>query len=418
MNPPPAAASSFRSALIAAAADRPGDDPIFALNAEALRRRKAGEAILNATLGALMEDDGRLAVMPVVREALAAVDPLRAAAYAPIAGEPAFLEAAVRDVFGEGPRARRAVAAATPGGTGALHHAIVNFVEPGQALLTTDYHWGPYETLAAHTGRRIETFPMFDRAGGFDLDGFARALREQVARQGRALVLLNTPCHNPTGYSLDRGEREDLAAIVREVSARGTVALLIDLAYAHFGAGSAQEQLEAFDDLGEGGLLLVAWTVSKAFAQYGARIGALLAAHDSEDERRRIANALSFSCRGTWSNCNHLGMLAITDLLGDPRKRARCEAERGRLIELLAQRVRAFNEHAGRAGLPYPRYEGGFFVTVFTADSATCARRMRDLGVYVVPMRGAVRVALCSTPAAEVPRLVEALQQGLAAAGG
>jgi hypothetical protein len=43
---------------------------------------------------------------------------------------------------------------------------------------------------------------------------------------------------------------------------------------------------------------------------------------------------------------------------------------------------------------------------------------MRDLGVYVVPMRGAVRVALCSTPAAEVPRLVDALQQGLAAAGG
>jgi len=418
MNPPPAAASSSRSSLIAAAADRPADDPIFALNAEAVRRRKAGESILNATLGALMEDDGRLAVMPVVREALAAVDPLRAAAYAPISGEPAFLEAALRDVFGNKPRARHTTTAATPDGTNALHHAIVNFVEPGQALLTTDYHWGPYETLATHTGRRVETFPMFDRAGAFDLDAFERALRDQVARQGRSLVLLNTPCNNPTGYSLDRGEREGLAAIVREVSSRGTVALLIDLAYAHFGGGVASAQLDAFDDLGEGGVLLVAWTVSKAFAQYGARIGALLAAHDSEDERRRIANALSFSCRGTWSNCNHLGMLAITELLSDPRKRVRCEAERGRLIELLAQRVRAFNEHAGRAGLRYPRYEGGFFVTVFTADSAACARRMRELGVYVVPVRGAVRVALCSTPAAEVPRLVEALQQGLAAAGG
>lgn len=418
MNPPPSAALSVRSALIAAAADRPGDDPIFALHSEAMRRRKAGESILNATLGALMEDDGRLAVMPVVREALEAVDPLRAAAYAPISGEPAFLEAVVRDVFGEGPRARRAVAAATPGGTGALHHAIVNFIEPGQALLTTDYHWGPYETLATHTGRRVETFAMFDRAGAFDVAAFERGLRDLVARQGRALVLLNTPCHNPTGYSIDRGEREALAAVVREVSARGTVALLLDLAYAHFGRGPASEHLDAFEDLGEGGVLLVAWTVSKAFAQYGARIGALLACHDSEDERRRIENALSFSCRGTWSNCNHLGMLAITDLLSDPQKRARCEVERARLIALLAERVRAFNEHAGRAGLRYPRYEGGFFVTVFTSDSATCARRMRELGVYVVPVRGAVRVALCSTGAAEVPRLVEALLAGLAAAGG
>jgi hypothetical protein len=41
---------------------------------------------------------------------------------------------------------------------------------------------------------------------------------------------------------------------------------------------------------------------------------------------------------------------------------------------------------------------------------------MRELGVYVVPLNGAVRVALCSTPAAEVPRLIEALAVGLSAA--
>lgn len=418
MNPPPSASLSPRSVLIAAAADRPGDDPIFALNAEAVRRRKAGESILNATLGALMEDDGSLAVMPVVREALDAVDPVRASAYAPIAGEPAFLKAVVHDVFGGDARAAQAVAVATPGGTGALHHAIVNFLEPGQALLTTSYFWGPYETLATHTGRRVETFAMFDAAGGFDVDAFERALRDLVARQGRALILLNTPCHNPTGYSLDRGEREAVARVVREVAAHAPVALLVDLAYAHFGLHAAAEELEAFEDLGEGGLLLVAWTVSKAFAQYGARIGALVARHPDADERRRISNALSFSCRGTWSNCNHLGMLAITDLLSDERKRARSESERARLIALLAERVRAFNTHAARAGLRYPRYEGGFFVTVFTPDSAVTARRMRELGVYVVPVKGAVRAALCSTPAADVPRLVEALAEGLRAAGG
>ena len=194
--------------------------------------------------------------------------------------------------------------------------------------------------------------------------------------------------------------------------------LLIDLAYAHFGLGSAADELEAFDDLGEGGVLLVAWTVSKAFAQYGARIGALVATHRDPDERRRMASALSFSCRGTWSNCNHLGMLAITELLSDPVKRARSESERARLIELLSSRVRTFNEHAARAALSYPRYEGGFFVTVFTSDSAGCARRMRELGVYVVPVRGAVRVALCATPAAEIPRLVEALVEGRRAVEG
>jgi hypothetical protein len=41
---------------------------------------------------------------------------------------------------------------------------------------------------------------------------------------------------------------------------------------------------------------------------------------------------------------------------------------------------------------------------------------MRELGVFVVPIPGAVRVALCSTPARDVPRLVQALAEGLRAA--
>ncbi len=47
-------------------ASRPSDDPIFALNAEARARAKAGESIVNATVGAMLDDEGRLAVLPSV----------------------------------------------------------------------------------------------------------------------------------------------------------------------------------------------------------------------------------------------------------------------------------------------------------------------------------------------------------------
>ncbi len=47
---------------------RVGDDPIFALNGEAARRARAGEAILNSTLGTLLADDLSLAVIPAVAE--------------------------------------------------------------------------------------------------------------------------------------------------------------------------------------------------------------------------------------------------------------------------------------------------------------------------------------------------------------
>jgi aromatic-amino-acid transaminase len=163
--------------------------------------------------------------------------------------------------------------------------------------------------------------------------------------------------------------------------------------------------------------VLVAWSASKSFAQYGSRVGALIAVSSDAGERERIKAALSFSCRGTWSNCNHLGILGITELLVDPELKASADAQRAKLKTLLDERVAVFNEEAQRFGLRFPRYEGGFFVAVFTPDADVTAAAAREQGVFVVPMKGAVRVALCSTPKEDVPRLVEALAHGVEAAG-
>ncbi len=402
------------NALIPAAVGRSGDDPIFALNAEATARAQKGESILNATLGALTEDDGTLAILPSVLDAIARVPPKRAAAYAPILGDAGFLRAVIGDLFGDGPLAGQAVAAATPGGTGAIHHAIVNFLEPGQSVLTANYYWGPYQTIATHTGRGIETFPTFDARGRFDLDAFERGLAQQLARQGRALALLNFPCNNPTGYSLDADEWAGVAEIVRRAGERGPVAFLLDDAYARFGTAASQGWVEHAERMTDSAVVLVAWTASKSFAQYGARVGALVALHSDARQREAIRAALGFSCRGTWSNCNHLGQLAITALLVDRELRARADAEREVLLQLLRGRVDAFHCEAAKASLRFPRYEGGFFVSVFAPDAERTARTMRADGVYVVPLQGAVRVALCSTPARDVPRLVQALARGVA----
>jgi aromatic-amino-acid transaminase len=316
------------------------------------------------------------------------------------------------------------VAAATPGGTGALHHAIVNFLEPGQSLLTTSYYWGPYKTIATHTGRAVATFETFDASGRFHAAAFEDALDRQIAQQGRALVLLNFPCHNPTGYSLDEAEWSAVADVVRAAGEKGPVAFLLDHAYARFGRSGSRADPDASQAWIRHGArildtatLLVAWTASKSFAQYGARVGALVAVHPEARTRESIRAALGFSCRGTWSNCNHLGQLAVRSLLVEPELRARVERDRAELTRILGERVDAFLREAGALELKHPRYEGGFFVSVFTPDAEATARAMREEGVYVVPMKGAVRVALCSTPAREVPRLCNALAAGVARAG-
>jgi aromatic-amino-acid transaminase len=401
------------SSIVPDARGRAGNDPIFALNAEAARRAAGGESILNATMGALITDEGKLAVMPTVLETLSRVPGSRAAGYPPIAGTPDYRAAVTRDLFGEGPLAKQAVTVATPGGTGAVYEAVVNFLEPGQKVLTASYYWGPYVEIARHSGRGLDTFSMFGPDGAFDVEALARELDRHASTQGRALVIFNFPCHNPTGYTLSDAEWRSVAEVVARVGERVPVTVLIDAAYMRFGGDAATSWVSALPAILESATVLVAWTASKSFTQYGARVGALVALHRDPTELDQIANALGYSCRATWSNCNHMGQLAISQILTDPELTARCDAERAELIGLLQERIDTFNELAGAAGLSTPRYDSGFFVAVFTSDEQATAAKMRELGVYVTPIPGAVRVALCSTPASTIPRLVEALGVGV-----
>lgn len=403
--------------LIEAARGRPGDDPIFTINAAANERKARGEEVINASLGALMGDDGKLLVMPTVFEAFRSVPAERAAAYAPIAGDAPYLKAVIDDALGGTALAAGALAVATPGGTGALLNAVMNFTEPGQSLYTSSYFWSPYATIAKNNQRGVATFPMFDDAGGFNVAGYEDGLVSLIERQGRALVILNFPCHNPTGYSLNAEEWKAVADATARAAAKGPVALLLDLAYAHFGAGGADRSwADAVAPIADKVTILAAWTASKSFAQYGARVGALIASVPDEAARTDVANAFSYTCRASWSNCNHLGLLAVAHILGDETLSARVEGERAGLVDLLSDRVVEFNREAGAAGLRYPRYEGGFFVSVFTPDARHTAKVAAENGVYVVPMDGAVRLALCSVAKADIPRLVLEVARGVRAA--
>ncbi len=401
------------SALTSASQAREGNDPIFRLNSEAKARAAAGESILDATMGALMDDEGQIAVMPSVAEAIARVPTGKAAGYSPISGSPPFLDAVRRDLLGNSDLFPKSVAVTTPGGSGAIYQAIKNFVEPGHQALTTDYYWGPYPVIAQHLERDVSTFGMFSPDLSFDLEAMKQGIRQHIDTQGRLLLILNFPCHNPTGYSLDVGEWMSIAEVVRAAGEEAPVAVLLDLAYHRFGGESADLWIDAVPTMLETTTVLLAWTASKSFCQYGARIGSLVALHPDQEERNKLANALGFTCRATWSNSNHLGQLAVTDLLVDPELSKRADTDRAGLVELLRTRVEAFNSAASTAGLHVPRYDGGFFVVVFTPDGEKTAAVMRDMGVYVIPLKGAVRVALCATPEAEIPRLVEALRAGI-----
>lgn len=79
----------------------PTEDKVFALSgrAKAAIAKKGKDAVINATVGALLDDNGDLVVMSSVVDAIKTLDPVDYAEYAPITGTPAFKDAVKKSSF-------------------------------------------------------------------------------------------------------------------------------------------------------------------------------------------------------------------------------------------------------------------------------------------------------------------------------
>jgi len=121
--------------------------------------------------------------------------------YTGLAGEPAFHAAMVNLILGPG-FAERAAAAATPGGTGALHQALelVKMASPKATVWVSNPTWPNHTSIIRYLGLNIAEYRYFDAAsGGIDEEGLLADLAK-VAKGD--VVLLHGCCTTPPARTL------------------------------------------------------------------------------------------------------------------------------------------------------------------------------------------------------------------------
>ena len=139
-------------------------DAIFGASAAAAEAvtLHGSKNVINATIGAYIDEAGQLACIPVVEQVFRSLDMKDVIQYAPIAGIPGYLDAVIDLTFGDYKPDGYVNAVATVGGAGAIHHAIVNYAEINDQVLTSDWYWGTYSMLCREAGCRLTTFSLFD----------------------------------------------------------------------------------------------------------------------------------------------------------------------------------------------------------------------------------------------------------------
>ena len=379
----------------------PREDRIFGISnrAKAAIAEKGKDAVVNATIGTLLDDEGELVVLESVDRVFRQLKPEDYAAYAPIGGIPSFRDVIQKAAFGEQVPEGFIEAVATPGGTGSLRNVISNYSSGGDRVLTSDWHWAPYNTIAGEIGRSIDTFEFFDDKGGFNSASFADKVGQLLAKQESLVIILNTPAHNPTGYSLTLGDWDRVIDILTDAAVCGkAIALVVDAAYIDF-AGDEDEYrlfLPKLSRLPENVISIVAYSLSKTYTLYGARCGAMICVAKTEEIAGEFKRVCEYSSRGSWSNSARIAQVILSRIYEDPELLKRVTEERKKYRDMLLARGRAFSEAAEEAGLKIVPFDAGFFASVPCDDPDALSRELEKEDIFLVPLKMGIRVSVAS----------------------
>ena len=375
------------------------------------------EKVTNATIGVVLDDNGKLSVMPTVEKVFKSMQMQDFTAYAPISGMVDYTESVREIIFADKPSENYFGAVATSGGTGAIHHAVANYAERGEKVLTSDWCWGTYKVICDETGKFLDTFKLFnDSLTGFNIESFSDKVGEILSAQKSLLIILNTPAHNPTGYALSSDEWDKVLEILKTHANRGKkISLLVDVAYIEF-SGDKQNSwafVDKFKNLPENLFIMLSFSMSKSYTLYGQRTGALAAISSSSEIISEFKETCKFSCRACWSNINHGAQVLLSKIHHDKNLRSELEQDQKNLREMVNRRADIFVEEAQACGLKIVPYKGGFFIAVPAENpSAVCNELHKNL-IFAVPLKLGVRVAACSVPLEKMHGIAEKIKFAL-----
>ena len=414
--------------LNAAGIAKQGSDTIFSWWARYQSAKAEGRDAVNGTIGALLEDDGNLAINKAVDAAVRVAPEVEIAAYAPLAGLPAFLDLSktlalgdARSIFEES--GFHLASTATPGGSGALYLAANNLLERGQTALLRDRHWGPYKGFLENNGIDFVTWPLLPPNGHavhpyFAADEFEDQLDQLCSKQDKIMVWLNDPAHNPTGLSLGvEGRAACLSSFVTSALNNAEIGhtLLIDSAYSlyaeepHAWADTILDALNSGMPWPENLLICIAISLSKSHTIYGLRTGALVSIHPEKEVIDRISTVMSVTGRQTWSAAPRVAQYCVSEMHSTEEGGIAWGEERDRLKKLLDDRRNNLKVECKKLNVDLNPTMDGFFAWIEADDPMTIAESCAEMDVYLVPLTGGVRIGLCALSSKDMTKVAEAL---------
>lgn len=323
--------------------------------------------ITDSRVGAILDDEGELVTIPTVAESFRTCD--LSFAYPPIEGFKTFRERVTSWVLGPDLKVAKEnhnlMTFSTVGGTTALWLAFRFAQIYGLEVLIPDLGRPCYTDLCNGAAAYFRKYAVLDRENRFNLEAISDIIQEDKNKFKGFLLLINDPCQNPTGHSLDEEESKALFELISRTNRLGAtrVALLWDTCYLSF-TQKRPAWLSLAAQANEAFTSLIAFSCSKNFAVYGMRVGLLLGILPKGDETLQdvLLNIFAKTVKQSYVVPDGLGMSALSYMLATERAK-KIRTELTPVVKILVERGARMMAALDEQQIDYIPYQEGFYLT-------------------------------------------------------
>ena len=324
--------------------------PDTILGIMAMFRADPAPVKVDLSAGVFQDETGHTPVLECVRRAERRIIKAQdTKSYVAIAGNPGFIEAMEKLVFGvDHPalEAGRMASVQTPGGSGALSVLghLISRARPTATVWLSQPSWPNHLPLLRLAGLTLAHYPYYDfERRRVDFDGMV----ETFATLGPDdVVLLHGCCHNPCGADLSHEQWDALADLF---ATRGIVPF-VDLAYQGLAKSLEQDAYGARVMAERTGELLLAASCSKNLGLYRERVGLASTVSRTADGAAVTRTNLAQMGRGTYSMPPDHGAAIVSCILHDGELTALWLDELGGMRDRLDDLRRTFADKLAERG--------------------------------------------------------------------
>ena len=376
---------------------------ILKISKDAQEAAKIYDDVINASIGMFYDENKNIGGMPTVSKAIRNLTDEEILPYPAVDGGSLFKNNLYSWVFGQYESEIRSKlfvgACATPGGSGAIASTFALLAKPGESVLVSDIRW-QYERFADRAKLNIHEHHLFD-GDHFNLKSFKEELEKLCKIQKRVIVIINDPCHNPTGFTLSETEFQEIIHILN-AQTDNDIVFLYDLAYLEYSHESDnRKKIASLTQIKPHVLTIIAFSGSKTFGIYGLRMGAAIYLSPLEKKIKEVHPMFVNEARGSWSATPTI-TIELFNHFASAENRAGFLKDLAKINTLVQERSQSFISQAKEIGLKTHPFRSGFYTVVLTPNPEKDYLKLAEHHIYAVPMNGGIRIALCSISKKEI----------------